>query len=107
MHLLVVSAQLVKILPPQRDPARRAEHPLRPHQNPATPFKQTPEIARELRKLAHDLSNALETILQAGYLVSQSEMPKQSLRWVEMIEQASQEAVAINRKLREILRTQS
>jgi hypothetical protein len=65
------------------------------------------ETARELRKLAHDLSNALETILQAGYLVSQSEMPEQSRRWVEMIEQASQEAVAINRKLREILRAQS
>jgi len=69
--------------------------------------KIPPEIARELRKLAHDLSNALETILQAGYLVSQSKMPEQSLRWIEMIEQASQEAVAINRKLREILRSES
>jgi len=65
------------------------------------------ETARELRRLAHDLSNALETILQAGYLISQSEMPEHSRRWVEMIEQASQEAVAINRKLREILRNQS
>jgi len=65
------------------------------------------EIARELRSLAHDLSNSLETILQAAYLVSQSELPANTRRWMEMMDQASQEAVAINRKLREILRSQS
>ena len=65
------------------------------------------EIARELRSLAHDLSNSLETILQAAYLVSQSELPENTRRWMEMMDQASQEAVAINRKLREILRSQS
>jgi hypothetical protein len=27
-----------------------------------------PELSKELRKLAHDLSNALETIVQATYL---------------------------------------
>jgi hypothetical protein len=66
-----------------------------------------PEIARELRALAHDLSNSLETILQATYLVSQSELPENTRRWMEMMDQASQEAVKINRKLREILRSQS
>jgi hypothetical protein len=65
------------------------------------------EIARELRGLAHDLSNSLETILQAAYLVSQSELPENTRRWMEIMDQASQEAVAINRKLREILRSQS
>ena len=65
------------------------------------------EIARDLRTLAHDLSNSLETILQAAYLVSQSELPENTRRWMEMMDQASQEAVAINRKLREILRSQS
>ncbi len=69
--------------------------------------KMTPEIARELRKLAHDLSNALETIVQATYLISQSDLPDNSRRWLEMMDQASQEAVGINRKLREILRSQS
>ena len=65
------------------------------------------EIARELRSLAHDLSNSLETILQATYLVSQTELPASTRRWVEMMDQASQEAIVINRKLREILRSQS
>ena len=65
------------------------------------------EIARELRVLAHDLSNSLETILQATYLVSQTELPENTRRWMEMMDQASQDAVKINRKLREILRSQS
>ena len=69
--------------------------------------KIPPDLGKELRTLAHDLSNALETILQACYLVSQSEIPEQSRRWVEMIDQATQEAVRLNRKLREILRSQS
>jgi signal transduction histidine kinase len=65
------------------------------------------EKARELRALAHDLSNSLETIVQASYLLAQAEMPEDSRRWVEMIDKASQEAVQINRKLREILRGES
>jgi hypothetical protein len=65
------------------------------------------ETAKELLGLAHDLSNALETILQASYLVSKSELPENSRRWVEMIDQASQEAIRINRKLRDLLHSQS
>ncbi len=65
------------------------------------------ELAKELRTLAHDLSNALETIVQATYLVTQARPPENSRRWVELIDQASQEAVKINHKLRQILREQS
>jgi len=65
------------------------------------------ELAKELRALAHDLSNSLETIVQATYLISQAGPPENSRRWVEMIDQASQEAVKINNKLRQVLRSQS
>jgi len=65
------------------------------------------ELAKELRTLAHDLSNALETIVQATYLVSQAGAPENSRRWVEMIDQASQEAVRINQNLRQMLRERS
>ena len=65
------------------------------------------ELAREMRALAHDLSNALETIVQATYLISQAGPPENSRRWVELIDQASQEAVRINHKLRQVLREQS
>ncbi len=34
------------------------------------------ELAKELRTLAHDLSNALETIVQATYLISQAGRPR-------------------------------
>ena len=69
--------------------------------------KIPPEIVRELRAIAHDLSNSLETILQATYLVSQTELPQSTRRWMEMMDKASQEAVMLNRKLREILRSQT
>ncbi len=65
------------------------------------------ELVRELRGLGHDLSNALETIVQATYLIVQAGPPENSRRWVDMIDQASQDAVKINNKLREILRQHS
>jgi hypothetical protein len=69
--------------------------------------KIPPEVAKELRTLAHDLSNSLETIVQATYLISQAGPPANQRRWVELIDQASLEAVKINQKLRQLLRSQS
>jgi hypothetical protein len=69
--------------------------------------KMPAELATELRALAHDLSNALETIVQATYLISQAGPSENSRRWVEMIDQASREAVKINNQLRQVLRSQS
>ncbi|HLX83503.1 MAG TPA: hypothetical protein VKR59_06380 [Terriglobales bacterium] len=66
--------------------------------------KIPPETAKELRVIAHDLSNSLETIIQACYLLAQEDRPEKSRRWIEMIDQASRDAVKINLKLREVLR---
>ena len=68
--------------------------------------KISPELVKHLRVLAHDLSNALETIVQATYLLSQANPPENTRRWVQLIDQSSQEAVRLNQKLREILRSQ-
>jgi nitrogen-specific signal transduction histidine kinase len=65
------------------------------------------ELLKQLRVLAHDLSNALETIVQATYLLSQANPPENTGRWVQLIDQSSQDAVRLNQKLREILRSQS
>jgi hypothetical protein len=65
------------------------------------------ELAKQLRLVAHDLSNALEAIVQATYLLSQANPPENTRRWVQLIDQSSQEAVRLNQKLREILRSQS
>jgi len=69
--------------------------------------KLSQDLVKDLRVLAHDLSNALETIVQATYLLSQANPPQNTVRWVQLIDQSSQEAVRLNRKLREILRSQS
>jgi hypothetical protein len=71
------------------------------------PEKIPEKLTKELRILSHDLSNALETIIQATYLISHAAPHENLRRWVELLDQASQEAVKINHQLREILRSQS
>jgi len=61
----------------------------------------------EGRKLAHDLSNSLETILQAAYLLGQAELDANSRKWTHMIDQAAHDAARLSREVREILRKQS
>jgi signal transduction histidine kinase len=69
--------------------------------------KPLPDVNKRLRSLAHDLSNSLETVLQAAYLLGQANLDPDAKRWVQMIDAASQEATRINREIREILRSQS
>ena len=57
-----------------------------------------------LRALAHDLSNALEAILQASYLLTQAKLSEDGKRWAQLIDTSSQEAARINRDLRKLLR---
>jgi len=65
------------------------------------------DISTELRRLAHDLSNSLETIMQASYLLSQSKLDETSQRWAGLIDNATRDAARINREVREILRSRS
>lgn len=69
--------------------------------------KALPDENRRLRSLAHDLSNSLETVLQAAYLLGQAKLDPDAKRWVQMIDAASHEATRINREIREILRSLS
>ncbi len=73
-----------------------------------SPAEKTPaEINSELRTLAHDLSNSLETIMQATYLLAQSQMDDNGKKWLELIDKASRDAARINRDIREHLRAQT
>lgn len=65
------------------------------------------DVVKELRLLAHDLSNALEAVVQAAYLARQASPPENIRRWLAVIDKSSQDAAQINQKLREILRSQS
>ncbi|HXU17794.1 MAG TPA: hypothetical protein VN708_21860 [Terriglobales bacterium] len=65
------------------------------------------EKVKQLRTLAHDLSNSLEAILQACYLLSHAELNADNRRWVQLIDTSSQDAARINREIRTSLRALS
>lgn len=69
--------------------------------------KSQSDTVTKLRSLAHDLSNSIETIMQASYLLAQTKMDDNSKKWLELIDKASQDAAKINREIRDILRSQS
>ncbi len=69
--------------------------------------KLPPDTIANLRMLAHDLSNSLETILQAAYLLAESEPQGDSRKWANMIEASARDAARINREIRQILKNQS
>ena len=75
---------------------------------PTEPVKPAiDETISHLRSQAHDLSNALEAILQASYLLSQAKLDENSHRWVRLIDSSSQDAARINREIRKSLRALS
>ena len=63
------------------------------------------EDVAHLRVLAHDLSNALEAILQASYLLSHGKLETESKRWAHLIETSSEDAARINREMRKLMRS--
>ena len=62
------------------------------------------EINTRLRSLAHDLSNSVETIMQASYLLAQSNLDENSKKWADLIDKASRDCAKINRDIRDILK---
>jgi hypothetical protein len=74
----------------------------------APPKQQLEEdVVARLRTLAHDLSNSIETVMQASYLLGQAQLDDVNRRWMGLIDQATKDAARINREIREILRAQS
>jgi signal transduction histidine kinase len=67
---------------------------------------QSDTITR-LRSLAHDLSNSIETVMQASYLLAQAKLEEPNKKWLDLIDQATQDAARINREIRDILRSLS
>lgn len=65
------------------------------------------EARARLRSLAHELSNSVETILQASYLLNQGELDGDSKKWVKLIDTAAQDTARINRQIRDLLRADS
>jgi hypothetical protein len=65
------------------------------------------EQALHLRRMLHDLSNALEIILQTSYLLGTSNLEGTAQQWHQLLDQGVKQATNLNRELREYIRAQS
>jgi hypothetical protein len=63
------------------------------------------DLALEIRKMAHDLSNALEIIVQTSYLLSTAELKEPASQWLEMMDSGVTKALDINLALRTYIKT--
>ena len=65
------------------------------------------QLAADIRRISHDLSNALEVILQTNYLLGMTEANEEGKKWREMLDQGVMQATQINRELRDYVRAHS
>ncbi len=65
------------------------------------------DLALEIRKLAHDLSNALEIIVQTSYLLGTVEMKEPGTEWLRMLDNGVRKALDINLALRSYIKSHS
>ena len=66
-----------------------------------------PELSVEIRQLMHDLSNALEIVLQAGYLLSTADTQEPVKEWIGLLDGGAQQALKIHQQLRDYIRSHS
>lgn len=72
---------------------------------PAAQQQIPEEMAAEIRRLAHDLSNALEIIVQTSYLLNMAELKEPASEWLKMLDTGVAKALDLNMQLREYIRT--
>ena len=58
------------------------------------------DISVEMRRIAHDLSNALEIIVQTSYLLSTADLKEPASDWLRMLDSGVQKALDLNVALR-------
>ena len=58
------------------------------------------ELALEIRRMAHDLSNSLEIIVQTSYLLSMADLKEPASDWLRMLESGVNKALELNLHLR-------
>ena len=65
------------------------------------------DLALEIRKLAHDLSNSLEIIVQTSYLLSTADLKSPASDWLQMLDNGVTKAMDINMALRTYIKAHS
>ena len=79
-----------------------------PSQTTDTTRAEIPEeLALEVRKLAHELSNALEVIVQTSYLLGTVELKEPGGDWVRMLDNGVRKALDVNLALRNYIKDHS
>jgi hypothetical protein len=63
------------------------------------------DLAIEIRKLAHDLSNALEIIVQTSFLLGTVELKEPGSDWLRMLDNGVRKALDINLALRTYIKS--
>lgn len=66
-----------------------------------------PEQAQEIRRLVHDLSNALEVIIQTSFLLGMTDMDESAKQWHTMLDKGVKQATELNQQLREYVKQNS
>ena len=76
-----------------------------PSPTPVTAHAVIPEeLALEIRRIAHDLSNALEIIVQTSYLLSLAELKEPAADWLRMLDSGVSKALELNLQLRDYVK---
>ncbi len=60
--------------------------------------------ALEIRRLAHELSNSLEVIVQTSYLLGMAELKEPASEWLKMLDGGVAKALESNLQLREFIK---
>jgi len=84
------------------------EQPLKKSTSPTSsgPAEMIPaDLAVEIRKLAHELSNALEIIVQTSYLLGTVEIKEPGAEWLRMMDNGVHKAMDINLSLRNYIKS--
>jgi hypothetical protein len=74
---------------------------------PTSPAQIPEELALEVRRLAHELSNALEIIVQTSYLLGTVELKEPGSDWLRMLDNGVRKALDINLSLRTYIKSHS
>jgi hypothetical protein len=69
-----------------------------------SPEKIPEDLAVEIRKLAHELSNALEVIVQTSYLLGTIGLKEPGSDWLRMMDSGVRKAMDINLSLRNYIK---
>ena len=65
------------------------------------------EHAEEIRRLAHDLSNSMEIIVQTSFLLGTVNLDGEAKKWLEMLDAGVNKAIERNQELRDYIRANS